>query len=154
MAKTMAERQAEYRARMLLRADLFEAANDARQRALQARFEELGDPKTPEERYARKYFMNNPLCFNFPSMGEMLDHEGNPSPTLGAWFGSRPDERDVAAWFLAIREISSIPLWADWGLGDGAGGGASSVEGLDDKNAARVVQEMTDTLRRTGLWGA
>jgi hypothetical protein len=133
--------------KLYARANAFDIANGARKRALQAQFDKLGEPTSPEERHAREYFMSHPLCSDFPACGV-------ESGTLMAHFDDYLDDRHhIAAFMIAVRSASSIRCSAYWSHGDTAGGGANNIDDLDGTTVDEV-REIENALREAGLWGA
>lgn len=71
---------------------------------------------------------------------------------IGAWFdGDRANAHDIAAWIIAVREVSSMPLQAEWAVGDGGSACATRVEDLDSA-AVMQVKEAAELMRAAGLW--
>ena len=147
MAKSTAERQAEYRARLVARAALFDAANEARKRALLDMYENAGEPCGPEDEHVRQYFLNNPHCSFYPGVSF---EDG----LLHAWFGGYSAYRhEIAAFIVAVRKTSSVPIRAGFSHGDGASGIMTDVSDLP-LNILNDVISAEETLRDAGLWGA
>lgn len=145
MPKTTAERQAEHRARLIARAELFEAANTSRKNAILRQIDEMRAPCCPEEKYVRQYFINNPNCSALPAMSM-------ESGALHASFGEyAEDVRNIAAFAVAVRSISSIAFRADFQHGDGASGQVSKLADLPEDVISSVVTA-ENKLRVAGLW--
>ena len=142
MAKSNAELQAAYRARIVAQAKLFQAANDARRRALAAQMER--QPSCAEEKHARQFFLNHPRCGEFPTVAI---EDGR----VHALFNESPNEFDMAAFFVAVREVSSIRVLVEHHA-DGKSAMFDSVDPFADQ--ARVLVDEAATLRAAGLWGA
>jgi hypothetical protein len=146
VAKSTAERQAEYRARLVARASLFDAADGARKRALLDIYEKAGAACCTEEEHARQYFLNNPYCGAYPSVGF-------ENGTLGVCFGPYADyEYEIAAFVIAVRRVSSIPLLVNY-FGDGSGGALDDVASIPRSILGDLI-DAEKILRKAGLWGA
>lgn len=143
MTKSKTEIQRDWMQRLYARADLFDQANESRQRALQKIMR--GDPCGPEEIHARRFFIAHPRCGDFPSV---TIEDGQ----LVAGFGERTDYHDIAAFIIAVREVSSIGVRVEF-FGDGWGGAYSEINSELRPFADRIESE-AEQLRARGLWGA
>lgn len=131
MAKSDAERSAEWRRRLLLKSSIFDDLNAERAARIRQAFP---DDDRPEVRAVVEFFANYPRCQNAP--GSILLQNGTwfvhiePSDSVGF---------EVAAAKLALSESTSLPVRTYPHL----------LSNMDFDRTRDEVAEM----RALGLWG-
>lgn len=147
MAKSSAQRQAEWIKRLSTKANLFDSANKARQERLASEF---GEPSCPEEAAAQRYFLNHPRCKDWPLViyngGDIIDA---PNPSIGGHFDEGADPHSVAAFILAVKEVSSLKVFVTT-QGDGSWGEYHDLSQFSEW--AETVEVEAEALRAAGLW--
>jgi hypothetical protein len=132
MAKTVAERNAEWRRRVVLKANIFDDLNAERAARIRQAFP--GDGR-PEVRAVIEFFANYPRCQNPPAaiyMGQ------------GGWWVQTQGGLNLfepAAAIVALSEITSLPVYL-----------VNDIEEVVTPYVQRVRDEVAE-LRALGLWG-
>lgn len=142
MAKTSAERVSEWRERVTLKADYFHDLDKDRIARLGL---DMAD-RTPE------YAAVRAMCLNYPAVKVAPSGVGYISGgKLEVYYGdehNRPSVRDMIAAFVALREISSLPVQIIYATN--AGGGWTTSNDLEP--AASAVRHDVQKLRELGMW--
>lgn len=131
MAKTLRQRQADWRSRRDLKSTMFDVLNEQRVNALLQTWKE---DNRPEARAIRDFFIAYPRCFRWPVF----------SLENGMWWivpDPRGDFLEDAAIFVALSEVTSIPVKCCGERGP-----------FYPKAIEQVKQEVAE-LRRLNLWG-
>lgn len=146
MAKSPAQRQAEWIKRLSTKANLFDASNKARQERLAAEFKE---PSCPEEAAVQRYFLNHPRCQYYPAVtyndGRYNDA---PAPSISGHFDEGHHLDSMVAFMLAVREVSSVDVFVTT-AGDGSYGEYRDPYAFD---VAKEIEAEAESLREAGLW--
>lgn len=144
MAKTLKERQAEYRLRVGIKIDAFEETDRLRRQRIDS---QSIDGPYPEARVIREYFKAHPLCFNLPEAVRLTKDQ--------IWVKLRPTDWEVtsyeaAACVLAFRRMSSMEVCCSLPTGpSGAQRAMRAKQEIEDR-----VREVEDDMRSVGMWGA
>ena len=142
MAKTSAERVSEWRERVTLKSDYFHDLDKDRIARLGL---DMAD-QTPE------YAAVRAMCLNYPAVKVAPSSVGHTSSgSLEVYYGdehNRPSETDMIAAFVALREISSLPVSIIYATN--SGGGWTTSSDLDP--AAVSVRHDVQKLRELGMW--
>lgn len=139
MAQSLSERQANWRARQLMRAEFFLDLDKARIDKLQQSWP--NSDKRPEVIAVRDYFMRYPRCVTAP-IG--ITFENGMWVVEFDYYSFSPYE--AAAAKLALFEVSSLPVRLD-AAGDGKSGVGDLTWAL-----AKVQTEVAE-MRRLNIWG-
>lgn len=144
-AKTHAERQAEYRDKQQVRARHFGHLNDLRQKALlESGAGGILDDKSPEAAAIVRMFMALPLCHRLPHSVDLgIDPNKNCEPCFLVYFAYEHNRFEQAAARLAIKEISSIPVYVT--LND-------KKRDPDPERTLDYVKHEVQQLRDAGVW--
>lgn len=150
-AKTHAERQAEYRDKQQVRARHFGHLNDLRQKALlESGKHGILDDKSPEAVALVKMFMALPLCHKLPWCVDVMNHRDRLNDDGRAYLlVNLPDgynKFEAAAAYLALREISSLPIEIAWPEEN-----AQGYDG-DPEGTRQYVEYEVRQLRAAGVW--
>ena len=131
MAKTVAERSAEWRRRLLLKSTIFDDLNAERAARIRQAFP--GDER-PEVRAVVEFFANYPRCQHAPRLVECRN---------GVWCvylsEHGTDYFEAAAAKMAMSEVTSMPVIVDEPL-------------LAHPTIEQVRDEVAE-MRALGLWG-
>ncbi|AKR54348.1 hypothetical protein XM25_00720 [Devosia sp. H5989] len=132
MAKTVAERSAEWRRRLLLKSTIFDDLNAERAARIRQAFP--GDER-PEVRAVVEFFANYPRCQHAPRVVELSN---------GVWSVYLSDKGanlfEVAASEMALSEVTSLPVLV------------ADVSRMD-LSILRLVRDEVAEMRALGLWG-
>lgn len=144
MPKTLAERQADWRDRVLLRSNFFVSSEQQRLTGLRSPLDR--DPR-PEVKALLAFFRNYPRCFAPPEDIDLETDGAGGSRWLIVLDYYKQTEFEIAAATIAMREVTSLPFSVE-AYGDGKGS-----SGCSDEMIAQVQSEV-DEMRRLNIWGA
>jgi hypothetical protein len=141
LAKTLRQRQADWRGRRDMKSALFDIMNAERIRTLRETFS--ADNK-PEAKALAEFFVSHPRCYRAPQLVAVDRDNG----VLGAFMATGYNsDQEAAAAYVALSEISSMPVKIVW-----LGANPPAIPVRDE--LVELIRKEVDELKRLNLWGA
>lgn len=149
MKKTKAERQATWRAKQRIKADMFDLSEEGRKLSLY--YNERPKSNTPEWRVVREYFLAYPGCHRLPDdVGCTAYCDDDGKETIPALYATmdyyRSTEVEARVAYIALSSITSHYVSVE-----AVGDGKSAAWDRDDDETLRIRAEI-DALKRAGMW--